>query len=133
MRVSYRARGRLLLCPRRLARRTRRRGPARGRSGQARRELGQSVRERLRDKVEANAEKVWAAHDGALEAVGPDRLPDHRARYHPATALLAEAYGKPILPAEEKGRSLVIVRPPRADDHSGDLPANVHPLPAREK
>jgi len=85
------------------------------RSGTVRREQAKSVRERLREKVEAEIDLVWAAYAGALEAVGADGAPDHRARYQAASALLAESYGKPVQPTLDQGGVQFVIegRPPR--------------------
>ena len=97
------------------------------RSGEIRREQAKSVRDRLRDKVEANAETVWAAFFDGLTATNPDGSPDFRARFHAASSLLAEAYGKPVQPTHEQGRTVInVVRPPRRNaDDTADLPPNV--------
>ena len=47
------------------------------------------MRERLREKVEENVEKVWAAFEVGLESN------DERTRIGAAVAVLAEAYGRP--------------------------------------
>jgi hypothetical protein len=59
------------------------------RSGEARREQGKSVRERLREKVEREVELVWQAFEAGLTSE------DERVRVAAASALLAEAYGRP--------------------------------------
>ena len=85
-------------------------------SGIARRELRKTVRERLRELVEENAEEVWAAYLEALTASTGDGLPDYRARYQAASALLAEAYGKPMQPTHEQGGvTFIVERPPRGE------------------
>ena len=80
--------------PNLLAEVTRRGGIA---SGEARREQGKSVRARLREKVEENVELVWAAFRDGLEAVDEEGNADSRGRVAAASALLAEAYGKPAV------------------------------------
>jgi len=83
--------------------------------GIARRELRKTVRERLRELVE-NAEEVWAAYLEALTANTADGAPDYRARYQAASALLAEAYGKPMQPTHEQGGvTFIVERPPRGE------------------
>lgn len=58
-------------------------------SAEVRREQGRSVRDRLREKVEANADTIWTAfHDGLTSD-------DERLRVGAAQAVLAEAYGRP--------------------------------------
>jgi hypothetical protein len=59
------------------------------RSGEVRREQGKSVREKLREKVEANADKLWSAFEAGLNSNDPG---EKRAS---AVAVLAEAYGRP--------------------------------------
>ena len=82
--------------------------------GIARREQAKSVRDRLRDRVEREFERVWAAYSDGLEAVDSDGSRDFRARSLTASQLLAEAYGKPVQPTENhSGPPIVIVRPPR--------------------
>lgn len=54
-----------------------------------RREQGKSVRDRLRDKVEADFEKLWRAFESGLAS------DDERTRIAAAVAVLAEAYGRP--------------------------------------
>ena len=100
------------------------------RSGEVRRDQAKSVRDRLRDKVEANAETVWAAFFDGLTATTTDGSPDFRARFHAASSLLAEAYGKPIQPTHEQAGTIInIVRPPRGEPgETDDLPPNVIPL-----
>lgn len=58
---------------------------------EAERERSKSVRDRLRDKVEADFEKLWSAFQSGLES------DDERVRFAAAVAVLAEAYGKPAL------------------------------------
>ena len=100
------------------------------RSGEVRREQAKSVRDRLRDKVEANADTVWAVYFDGLTATSPDGSPDFRARFHAASSLLAEAYGKPVQPTHEQAGTIInIIRPPRgAPGETDDLPPNVIPL-----
>jgi hypothetical protein len=64
-------------------------------SVEARRELGKTVRERLRDKVEAEAEEIWRVYRDAFDAAGGDGDPDHRARLASVEGVLAQAYGRP--------------------------------------
>jgi hypothetical protein len=64
-------------------------------SGEARRELGKTVRERLRDKVEAQADEIWRVYRDAFDAAGGDGDPDHRARLASVEGVLAQAYGRP--------------------------------------
>lgn len=59
------------------------------RSGEIRLEQGRSVRDRIREKVEAEAERIWLAFDAGL------RSDDERVRVGTAQAALAEAYGRP--------------------------------------
>ena len=59
------------------------------RSGEVRREQGKSVREKLREKVEANADKLWSAFEAGLSS------DDERAQLAAAVSVLAEAYGRP--------------------------------------
>jgi hypothetical protein len=73
-------------------------------SGEARRELGKSVRELLREKAEADADLVWGALRDGLTAEFPDGKPDARTRVMAATALMAEAYGRPAQAVEVSGR-----------------------------
>lgn len=87
-------------------------------SGERRRELAKTARELLRERVEAERDRVWNAYSGALEAETADGLPDHRARYQAASALLAEAYGKPLQPTQETGGPVQFIiegRPPRGE------------------
>jgi hypothetical protein len=58
-------------------------------SGEARRELGKTVRERLREKVEENVDRIWSAFESGLTS------DDERTQIVAATAVLAEAYGRP--------------------------------------
>ena len=46
------------------------------------------MRERLRDRVEENVERIWAAFESGLTS------DDERTRIAAAVAVLAEAYGK---------------------------------------
>jgi hypothetical protein len=64
-------------------------------SGQVRREQAKSVRDRLRDKVEAEAEEIWRVYRDAFDAAGSDGDPDHRARLASVEGVLAQAYGRP--------------------------------------
>jgi hypothetical protein len=63
-------------------------------SVEARRELGKTVRERLRDRVEAEADKIWRVYRDAFDAEGGDGDPDHRARLASVEGVLAQAYGR---------------------------------------
>ena len=47
------------------------------------------MRDRLREKVEADFEKLWAAFQSRLES------DDERTRFAAAVAVLAESYGRP--------------------------------------
>ena len=86
---------------------------SRGAKGECSR-ASRGARERLRELVEENAEEVWAAYLEALTASTADGLPDYRARYQAASALLAEAYGKPMQPTHEQGGvTFIVERPPR--------------------
>jgi hypothetical protein len=60
-------------------------------SGEARREQVKTVRDRLREKVEDNVEMVWAAFESGMTS------DDERAQIAAATAVLAEAYGRPAV------------------------------------
>lgn len=60
-----------------------------------RREQAKSVRDRIREQVEEDFERIYAAFADALEAVTPEGSADFRARCQAAQAVLAEAYGKP--------------------------------------
>lgn len=62
---------------------------------EVRREQGKSVRDRLREKVEEDAELLWDAFEDGLTAVLPNGAPDGRTRFAAAQAVLAEAYGRP--------------------------------------
>jgi hypothetical protein len=57
-------------------------------------EPDESAREFLRRRVERQAELVWRAFEGALDAVRGDGHPDHRLRLDAARALLVEAYDR---------------------------------------
>lgn len=60
-------------------------------SVETRREQAKSVRDLLRDKVENDFDRVWAAFESALVS------DDERTQLAGAVALLAEAYGKPAI------------------------------------
>jgi hypothetical protein len=64
-------------------------------SGEVRRERGRSVRDRLREKVEAEADEVWRVYRQAMDAAADDGDPDHRARLASVEGVLAQAYGRP--------------------------------------
>jgi hypothetical protein len=64
-------------------------------SAQVRREQAKSVRDRLRDKVEAEAELIWRVYREAFDAAVGDGDPDHRARLASVEGVLAQAYGRP--------------------------------------
>lgn len=59
------------------------------RSIETRREQAKSVRDRLREQVEANADRIWDAFSTGLDSE------DERTRIGAAQAALAEAYGRP--------------------------------------
>ena len=52
-----------------------------------------------------------AAYVDGLEALGPDGVPDYRARVLAADAFLAQAYGKPVQPTREEGGLTVMFVP----------------------
>jgi hypothetical protein len=72
-------------------------------SGEVRRAQAKSVRERLRERVEEEMERVWTVFAEGLDATtgyvnGEGEWvekPDTRTRVTSASALLAEAYGRP--------------------------------------
>jgi hypothetical protein len=64
-------------------------------SGEVRREQGRSVRDRLRERVEAEADEVWRVYRQAMDAAADDGDPDHRARLASVEGVLAQAYGRP--------------------------------------
>jgi hypothetical protein len=102
--------------------------------GEARRQLARSGRDRMREQFEEDEEaynKLRAAYVEGLEATTADGEPDYRARLHAADSFLAQIYGKPVQPTEERGQPLVVVRPPRSfdsDSSTSELPENVREL-----
>jgi hypothetical protein len=64
-------------------------------SGQVRREQAKSVRDRLREKVEAEADEIWRVYRDAFDATDSEGDSDHRARLASVEGVLAQAYGKP--------------------------------------
>jgi hypothetical protein len=64
-------------------------------SGEVRREQARSVRDRLRERVEAEAEEIWRVYREAFDAAVGDGDPDHRARLASVEGVLAQAYGRP--------------------------------------
>lgn len=60
-------------------------------SVETRREQSKSVRDRLRERVEENVDRIWAAFESGLAS------DDERVQIVAATSLLAEAYGKPAV------------------------------------
>jgi hypothetical protein len=64
-------------------------------SGEVRREQAKSVRERLREKIEAEADEVWRVYRDAFDATDGEGDSDHRARLASVEGVLAQAYGKP--------------------------------------
>jgi hypothetical protein len=64
-------------------------------SGEVRREQAKSVRDRLRERVEAEADEVWRVYRQAMDAAADDGDPDHRARLASVEGVLAQAYGRP--------------------------------------
>jgi hypothetical protein len=64
-------------------------------SGEVRREQAKSVRDRLRERVEAEADEVWRVFRDAWDAVDGEGGADHRARLASAEGVLAQAYGRP--------------------------------------
>lgn len=64
-------------------------------SGEVRREQAKSVRDRLREKVEAEADEVWRVFRDAFDAVDGEGDADHRARLSSVEGVLAQAYGRP--------------------------------------
>ncbi len=53
------------------------------------------VRDLLRERVNEQAERIWAVFDDALRATDADGKPDHALRLRAASALLAEVNGPP--------------------------------------
>lgn len=53
------------------------------------------VRDLLRERVNEQAERIWAVFDDALGATDADGRPDHALRLRAASALLAEVNGAP--------------------------------------
>src|SRR5215216_4450265 len=104
------------------------------RSGEARRELAKNARQRLREEVEHEHELIWQGYREALEATHADGKPDYRTRVMARDALLAQAYGKPVQPTEERGAPsvLVIHRPARSWQAEADeIEVDPPPLPLR--
>jgi hypothetical protein len=64
-------------------------------SGEVRREQARSVRDRLRDRVEAEADEVWRVYRDAFDATDDEGGADHRARLASVEGVLAQAYGRP--------------------------------------
>ena len=64
-------------------------------SGEIRREQARSIRDRLREKLEAEADQVWRVYRDAFDASGGDGDPDHRARLASVEGVLSQAYGRP--------------------------------------
>jgi hypothetical protein len=80
-----------------------------------RRELAKSARELLRERAQEHMEEIWTAYHEALAATDAEGKPDHRARFQAASALLAEAYGKPVQPVEDQTEKVTIVLAPIRD------------------
>ena len=101
------------------------------RSGEARRELAKNARQRLREEVEREHELIWEGYRDTLNATHPDGKPDYRTRVMARDALLAQAYGKPVQPTEERGAPsvLVIHRPARSWQAEADA-IEVDPPPS---
>jgi hypothetical protein len=64
-------------------------------SGEVRREQAKSVRDRLREKVETEAEEVWRVYRDAFDAQTGQGEADHRARLASVEGVLAQACGRP--------------------------------------
>ena len=64
-------------------------------SGEVRREQAKSVRDRLRERLEAEADEIWRVYRDAFDATDGDGDVDHRARLASVEGVLAQAYGRP--------------------------------------
>jgi hypothetical protein len=78
-------------------------------SGEVRREQAKSVRDRLREKVEAEADEVWRVYRDAFDAKSGDGDADHRARLASVEGLLAQAYGRPPMSIEGGDQPVAII------------------------
>jgi len=82
-------------------------------SVKTRQEKDRHARDRLRRKVDAAFDKVWAAFEAGLES------PDPNVRFRAASQLLSQAYGSPGAAAvEEAGPAVFILESafPKQDD-----------------
>lgn len=105
-------------------------------SGETKRKRAKTGRDFLREKVEANSERIWRVYSEALDSETPDGRPDVRARYQAAGDLLNQALGRPVSLMDEAGTVQLIVegRPPREAvvEDAGETPGPVMPLRAVE-
>jgi hypothetical protein len=68
-----------------------------------RQEKDRHARDRLRRKVDAAFDKVWAAFEAGLES------PDPNVRFRAASQLLSQAYGSPAAAAVEEAGPAVFI------------------------
>jgi hypothetical protein len=63
-----------------------------------------TVRQILAEDAQAKASQIMGVFHDALVACLPDGSPDHKTRMDASTRYLAEGYGKPVQPTEERGK-----------------------------
>lgn len=93
-----------------------------------RRERKKTARDFLRDKVEANVQRIWDVYDQGLDAYS-DGEPDVKVRTNTAKELLAEAYGKPTQRVETL-KAVMLLHPLQTVVQEYDLELDTIELPA---